>query len=329
MATNTMIDGYGRTTEERRALQDKVKRANEMAALNWDDPTWRREMAQELTETIYLGFEHENLLMYMTQVENADFNARVFLKEVKGLRAFWVARGGYIEASTVRAEVLEIPRDTIGFHVYEFEDKLRTNFAETQATLVELGIQRLDAEVNLRMFSLLQASVPAGSPSYIATAGVSLPVLNTAIRQVRDESRDQEVVIVGRSLQTDQILDAIQGGGLSTGPGGFGGFLPETNEDLLRRGVLGTYRGAKIISLKNYRDDTDTPFFPGNELWVIARDASKFAFWGGLLSKEYTEDDNWYWHYLARRDFGGVVHRPSRLRRLIDTTTPAYTIVPQ
>lgn len=327
MATNVLVDSKGRTTEERRALQDKMKRVNEIAAANWDDPAWRREMAQELTETIYLGFEHENLLSYMTQVENADFNARVFLKEVKGLRAFWVARGGYIEASTVNAEVLELPRDTIGFHVSEFEDKLRTNFAETQATLVELGIQRLDAEVNLRMFSLLQAAVPNTSPFYISGAGLSLTSLNTALRQVRDESRDFEIAIVGRSLMTDQIIDQLQAGSGTNST--FGAFLPETNEDLLRRGVLGSYRGAKIISLKNYRDDTDTPFFPGNELWVIGRDASKFAFWGGLLSKEYTEDDAWYWHYLARRDFGGVVHRPSRLRRIVDTTITPYTVVPQ
>jgi hypothetical protein len=47
------------------------------------------------------------------------------------------------------------------------------------------------------------------------------------------------------------------------------------------------------------------------------------------MSKEYTELDNWYWHYLARRDFGGVVHRPSRIRRIIDTSQQPYTIVPQ
>lgn len=323
MANTTLIDPYGRSTEERRELRDKIKKVNEVAAENWDDPTWRREMAQELTETIYLGFEHENLLQYFTQVENADFNARVFLKEVKGLRAFWTARGGYIEASTIRADVFELPRDTIGFHVYEFEDKLRTDFAETQATLVDLGIQRLDAEVNLRMLRLFQAAIPTGSPYYISGAGLSLAALNTALREVRDESREMQVSIIGRSLMTDQIIDQ-----LTTGMTG-SGFFPQTNEDLLRRGVLGQYRGANIISLRNFRDDEDIPFFPANELYVVASDASKFAFWGGLMSKEFTEDDNWYWHYLARRDFGGVVHRPNRLRRIVDTSIAPYTVVEQ
>lgn len=321
MANSTLLDPYGRNDEERKALRDKIERANKEAFDNWDNPVWRRSMAQELTETIYRGFEHENLLGLITEVEQAPFEGRVFVKEVSGLRAFWVARGGYIEASDMHAEVMEIPRDTIGFHVYEFEDKLRTNFAETQATLVDLAQQRLDAEVNLRVLKLMQAAIPPASPYYISGAGLSLTALNNAMRAVRDETREFEITIVGRVTMTDQIIEALTAGGTNTG------YIPETNEDMLRRGVLGTYRGARIVTLRNYTDDQRTPFFPANEMYVLARDASKFAFWGGLLSKEYVEDDNWYWHYLARRDFGGMVHRPSRIRRIVDTSIAPYTKV--
>ena len=318
MSTSVMIDPYGRSEEERKALRAKIDLVNKDAFENWDDPAWRREMAQEMTTTIYEGFQHENLLSLMAEVENAPFDGRVFVKEVKGLRAFWVARGGYIEASSMKAQVMELPRDTIGFHVYEFEDKLRTSFAESQATLVDLGVQRLDAEVNLRVLSLFQAAVPDSSDYYISGAGLSLTSLNTAMREVRDESQGFEIAIIGRSTMTDQIMDELLGGSNNGS-----GFIPETNEQMVRRGVLGTYRGARIITLKNYKDDEDVAFFPANELYVVARDASKFAFWGGLLSKEYVEDDNWYWHYLARRDFGGVVHRPERLRRIVDTSLTA------
>jgi len=318
MANTFMVDSHGRTDEERKALREKIDRVNKAAADNWDNPAWRREMAQEMTETIYEGFEHENLLSLMAEVENAPFDGRVFVKEVEGLRAFWVARGGYIEASTMRSQVMEIPRDTIGFHVYEFEDKLRTNFAETQSTLTSLGVQRMDAEVNSRVLALFQAAIPNTSPYYVGGSGVDLTAVNTALREVRDESRSFEVSIVGRSTMTDQIMDELLG---SAGNGG--GFLPETNEAMIQRGVLGVYRGARIIALRNYKDDQDISFFPANEMYVVSRDASKFAFWGGLLSKEYVENDNWYWHYLARRDFGGVVHRPERIRRILDTSIPA------
>lgn len=218
----------------------------------------------------------------------------------------------------MHAEIFEITRDTLGFHVFEMEDKLRTNFGETQSSLVSLGIQRMDAAVNQRVLSAFQASVPSSSPYYITASGLSLPALNLALRQVRDQSMDNTITIMGRTTMTDQIVDALMGTGGNTA-----GFFPETNERLLEQGVLGTYRGARIVTLKNYRDDTDTPFYPANELWVIGKDASKFAFFGGLLSKEYSEEDNWYWHYLARRDFGGVVYRPNRLRRIIDTSIPA------
>lgn len=314
------IDSLGYSTEERAELRAKLEKANKDAFENWDDTTWRREMAAEVTETLYKGFEHENLLGLMTTVENAPFDGRVFIKEVRGLRAFWVARGGFIEESTLRSNVMELPRDTIGFHVSEFEDKVRTNWGETTASMIDLGISRMDAEVNKRFFAALQAAVPDGSSQYMSGAGLDLIQLNTALREVRDESRDFDVTIVGRSTMTDQIIDELMG---SAGNGA--GFLPESNEAMLKRGVLGTYRGAKVVALKNFKDDEEIPFFPANELWVVARDASKFAFWGGLMSKEYVEADNWYWHYLARRDFGGVVHRPNRLRRIVDTSITAYT----
>jgi hypothetical protein len=318
MVATNYVDSFGRTSEDREALRAKIDRINADAMANWDDPQWRRTMAQEMTETILEGFDHENLLSRMANVENADFNGRIFVSEVRGLRAHWVARGGYIEASTLKKETMELPRDTIGIHVYEFEDKIRTNFAETQSTMIDLAQERMDAEVNLRVLALFQEAIPSGHDSYVAVAVLDLASLNTALREVRDEQKSNDVAIVGRSGMTDQIYDLLLG---TDGIGA--GFIPETNETLIRRGVVCVYRGATIITLINHKDADDISFFPGNELYVLGRDASKFAFWGGLLSREWSEQDAWYWHYMARRDFGGIVHRPERARRIVDSTVSA------
>lgn len=311
------VDGY-RRDDERQSLAEKVKAINEDAALNWDNPEWRREMAAEITETIFEGFEHENLVGLMSEVENVGFDDRVFVDEVRGLRAYWVARGGYIQASHLRQDRLELPRDTVGIHVTEFEDKLRTNFAATQQTLISRGVERLDAKVNQRLLSVFQAAIPSGSDQYLSGSGVSLTTLNTAIREVKDESRSGDVAIVGRSTMVGQIMD-----GLTDNNGVPTGFLPETNEEFTRRGVLGTYRGARLIELRNFKDDEDDSFFPANEMFVIARDASRVAFYGGLLAKEGTELLSDYWHYMTRRDAGFLVLRPERLRRIVDTSITA------
>lgn len=305
------------TTAERKELRQNIDAVNADAAANWDNPEWRKAMAQEMSEVIREGFEHESLLSLMAEVENASFNGRVTVSEVKGLKAHWVARGGYIEASTLNRQTMELPRDTIGFHVSEMEDKLMVNFAETQATLIELGQQRLDAQVNARVLALFQAASPSSNANnnYETNAGLTLEILNTMLREVRDETKSNEVAIIGRSTQTEQVMDLLLGTNLNGGA-----FLPETNEDMVRRGVLGTYRGAPIITLVNHKDDAGVSFFPDDELYVIGRDASKFAWWGGMMVKEYSEQDAWYWHYIARRDFGGIVHRPERFRRFVDST---------
>lgn len=301
------------TPEERAAVREKSELLTAEARENWHNPEWRRLMAQEISSTIYWGFQHENLLQMMSQVEYLPFDGRSFVKEVRGMRAFWTARGGYIEASSMRSDVFEIQRDMIGFHVYEFEDKVENGFGETQANLVTLGQQRLDAEVNLRALHMFQAAVPLSSPYTIQGTGVSLTALDHALNEVFDRSFEGNVTIIGRRTMIGQIVDALASGN-------YAGFLPSTNEEILRTGVLGVYKGATLAYLKNYRDDEDISFFPANEMWVVGRDASKFAYWANPKSKEWT-DEAWYWHFVTRQDFGGVVYRPDRLRRIIDTST--------
>jgi hypothetical protein len=305
--TKKMVDSFGRSQEENQARHDLMQRANEEAAANWTDPQYRRDFAADLTQSILLGFEYETLLDRWINTERVDFNGRSYIKETTGLKAFFMARGGYIEASEMTSEVSELPRDMLGVHVWEFEDKFLTNFSESAQTLRDLSIQRMDAEVNRRVLTVLQEAVHVGSPNYTSAAGLAKATLDDAIREVRDKTKSGQVAIIGRSTMVDQICD-------------FTGFSNETMEEIRQKGVLGVYRGADIISLKYYFDEEGEDFIPNNELWVIAPDVGKFAFYGGLQSKEFTELDNWYWHYLARRDSGLMIHHPERSHRFIDTS---------
>lgn len=309
-ATKSMVDSFGRSQEENKLRMEIMEQANEEARENWDDPKWRKDFAADLTESILLGFEYETLIDRWMDTERTDFNGRIYVRESTGLKAWYMARGGYIEASELTTELSEVPRDMIGVHVWEFEDKFLTNFAESAETLRDLSIQRMDAEINRRVHTVLTEAIPTGSPYYLATPGVSKPGVDAALAAVRDASRSGQVAIVGRPTMVDQIMD-------------FDGFGNETKEEIREKGVLGNYRGANIVSLKNYKDENNLPYLPANEMWIMTRDTGKFGFFGGLKSKEFEELDNWYWHYLARRDTGVLVHHPERARRFIDTSLPA------
>lgn len=301
---NKLVDSFGRTLEENKNRLELMESANLEAREHWDDPQYRADFAADLTESILLGFDYETLIGKWIDTETTDFNGRSFIREAGGLKAFYMARGGYIEASELTAEISEVPRDMLGIHVWEFEDKFLTNFAESAETLRDLSIRRMDAEINRRVHTVMKLAL---APSDTTTAaGVDQVALDAAIAKVQDESLTGEVSIVGRYTMTNQIT-------------GFDGYGNETLEEIRRKGVLGQYKGANIISLKNFKDEDNNPFIPKNELWVVAKDVGKFAFFGGLKSKEFMELDNWYWHYLARRDTGIMVHHPERAHLFIDS----------
>jgi hypothetical protein len=301
-----LIDNHGRSSEDREKAAKLIEAVNADARENWNDPEWRREMAGILTQSILEGFQYESFYDQIIDVERVGFTDRVLIEEETGLEVFFIAKGGHIEASSMVSETLEMPRDTLGFHVYEFEDKMEANFAKSAATLRSLAVQRLDATVNQQIRALVEAAVGIGHASYITGAGISQPALNQAIREVRDESNGGAITIVGRAPVVDQIAD-------------FTGFADEALEEIRARGRLGVYHGASVVASINYKDQVGNSYIPANEMFVISSDAGKFAMYGGLKSKEYVEQDNWYWHYIGRQDFGGVMIRPERLRRIVDT----------
>jgi hypothetical protein len=302
-----LIDNYGRSPEERAEALKLIEQVNADAKANWENPVWRREMAAVLTESILEGFRFETFYDQVINVERVGFDDRVILEEETGLKVFFIAKGGHIEASALVSEAMEIPRDTLGFHVYEFEDKMQSGFAKTAAQLRNLAVRRMDWGVNKQIKALVEAAIPSGNPYYISGASLSQSALNEAIREVRDESESGVITLYGRSTMVDQIAD-------------FTGFADEALEEIRMRGRLGVYRGASVVQVRNWKDEDGSSFIPANELYVVSQDAGMFATYGGLKSKEYVEQDNWYWHYIGRQDFGGVLHRPERVRRFVDTS---------
>ncbi len=284
----------------------------------WNDEAERAKLLFDLVETIFEGFRHENLLPYFSTVENADENERITIEEVRGLEVFWVSLGGQIDASRMTERIWELKRDYIGFQVYELNRKIRNGFSRSAAQLQAAAIEQIDASISSRLFRTLQAAVPTSSDYYIGLPGVSKSAVRTALTEVSDEAQTDQLTIVGRATMIDQLLNEIEDDNT---------YAPETQEEILRRGVLGSYRGANIVKLTNFKDLHDRSYFPANEMWIIAPNASKVGLWGGLEGMEWIEPGGWYWHMQGVREAGFAVHKKERLRRIEDTNLPAGPVV--
>jgi hypothetical protein len=305
------MDSFGRNIESVEEFRAISKMLDEEARDNWDNPAWHRQMAQDLADYLDYGFTNENLFSTYFQTETVGEFDRVRLVERRGLKVYYTARGGYIDETQLRTEQWEIPRDTLGFHVSEFEDKLRAGFATAIAEITGLAEARLEAEVNRRIFNLLQSAVPSGSSYYATAAGLSKSTLDANIRAVKDAIKPNgagpaPVTIIGRASMTDQISD-------------FTGFAPEAIEEIRLRGRLGTYRGCNIVTVNNYADEDGTSYMPANELWVFGGNVGKFVMYGPMQVKSWTENTVDYVHYRARKDIGGLVHHPEQSRRFVDS----------
>lgn len=304
---------FGRPVQGDRAEYERVKAAlNAEAMSNWASPQWQTEQAATLASTLDYQFQFDNLTSSYFLTQTVGEFEHVYLKERRGLKVFYTSRGGYIEESQLKTETWELPRDTLGFHVSEHEDYVRANYADTVEAVAALGYERMDAEVNRRIFTLLQEAVPSSSPFYVnaAATGLTKLVLDAALREVRDSIKPNgmgpvPVTILGRAAAVDSVSALFESG-----------FHPEANEEIRLRGRLGTYRGANIVQVVNYTDETGVSYFPENEVWVFGGTVGLFAFYGGSRMKSWAEDTVDYQHYRARRDIGGVIHHPEQSRRI-------------
>lgn len=305
--------------DEYKALQAKV---NEEARANWDSEQWHREVAAVISSTLDYGFTFEQLFSSYLDVQTVGEFDVVEIRERRGLQVFYTARGGYIEETQLRNERWTLPRDTLGFHVSEFEDKLRANFAESLSELVGLAGQRMDAEVNRRLFALLDAALNEGESTanttgtqwYTTAANYTKAVVDQAIREVRDAVKPNNgpavpVTIISRSFGMDKTMDAIVGAA-GYDPDATAGIRTSSN------GYLGRYRGANLVVLENYTDADDKSYIPQNQVYVLGGTCGKFAMYGGTRTKSWDENTSDYRHYRGRRDFGGLVHHPEQARRI-------------
>lgn len=298
------------------ALRADLDRMNAEAAELVRSPGWLDEQAQQLGTQIWEGFQSDNLINRFADVRSFARDGNGTIETIKGLSAFHVSRGGYIEESTIQADITTIQRDQIGIHFVEHLDRLEVNFVPTAQRLIQLASARLDAEINRRVLSVFQAAVSPGGANYMLTPNLTTLQLDEAIASVEDAAAvgvgTPAPVIIARAPMIRKIVSALTNNSTYTA------FLPELNEELYRRGLIGSYRGTPIIRLDNFKDENGRSYFPANELWVVSRDAAVVGFFGSPRTHNYQEPGTEYWHFINRVDYGVTLLFPDHAFRIVD-----------
>lgn len=297
---------------ERRELAQIKDAVNAEWRQYHDYPEYQRELASVLVENFDYGFTFEDLFGTYMDTEQVGFDDRPEIRERRGLRVFHVARGGQIEQSTITTQAWELPRDGIGFHVAEHEDKLAVGFADSLADLVRLGNDRLSAERKRWLFSLLQTATSSAQTTTVNGLSSNQAALNTAIRTVKDAvlptgQARLPITIIGRAPMVDQISS-------------FTGYGWEALEEIRILGRLGTYRGANIVEVLNYVDENNVSYIPANVLFVLSATAGKFVTYGQPKVKNWQAGGSEYLHTSVKIELGGVVHHPERVAVIADSS---------
>lgn len=299
------------SADERAEYAAYEKALNEEARQNWTSESWHREQAELIAESLDYGFKNEAVFNQFIATQQVGFTDKITVRERRGLEVFYTHRAGEIDESQLRDDVWELPRDTLGWHVSEFEEDILANYGDTISQLIPLAKMREEVEVNRRIFNLVKEAVPTSSPFYVdATTALTAAALNTAVAEVQDVpppsnggSISRPVTIVGRAAALNQIFDLP-------------GYAPEAQEELRKTGRLGVYRGANVVKLTNWVDEDGASFVDDDELYVLGGHIGRFGFYGGARVKSWTEHKVDFRHYQSRRDLGGAIWRPEAIRRI-------------
>jgi len=305
--------------EEMTALR---KALDEEARENWDRPEWHREVAATVSATLTYGYQFLlSTAPYVSTQNVGEFDDVEIVEEKNGIKVFYTARGGYIEESQVKRNRYKVPRDTMGFHVSEFEDKVRAGFAESVESLATSGRMALQTEANRRIFTGLNAAITAGNANVTdaAIATWTKAQIDAAITKVRDAIRPDPqgpvpVTIMGRATAIDKLTELTSN---VTWVSAFG-LNESAAEEARRNGYIGTYKGANVVVLTNYTDADGTPYIEDNALWIFGGNVGVFVNYGGVRTKTWVEDTSDYWHLRARQDIGFLINQPKTIHKIYD-----------
>lgn len=289
----------------------EVKKAQVALSELFKTEEGRNELAEIVRVNIDEAYNKFDIGQYIFDKKHFNYGDNpVFRTHKKGIIAYWTAMNSYVPMSQNYDTEITMNFETLGVHPYCNKLDLQIGKVGSYGDLIKDSKEAVQNKLREKAFKILAQTYngTVNADNYFATNTLDKVTLDKAINKVRKETGANPIIIGDYDLMA-QIE-------------GFAGF-DQTDEkyiELRDNGVLGMYRGCKLIYLANIIDPvTNKSLVPTDKLFVVGGKIGYEADYGksDIMQEIKIEDKSW--HCTYDRNVGYVVVRPERLA-LIDIT---------
>lgn len=273
---------------------DRVKAIEEVIAEMASTEDGRSEIAEVIAIYIDEVFPRFDIAPLICKYKNFKLGDRPeFRLKRKGITAYWIAPNSSTPKSRNYQETLSMEFDSLSVRPEVLIDELKAGRVDTFAELIKDSREALRDLIIGRVFTILGQAYNATSNSefFIAdTTSLSQTSLNKAIDTVFYKTGKRPVVL-GDMLLTNQIRD-------------FDNFDDDAKKEIRLNGMIGTYRGATILSLPEVKTPTGEILVPKNRLYVVSQEIGYAGTYGDAKSGQETSIEDWTWNARIDKEWG-------------------------
>lgn len=277
---------------------------------NREDPKVRKATAAKITQEVSNRLETTDVVPLFLDTQTLTFGDELeFFEKQSQMKAYTVESDGRTPRSYVFKRTYRPTPKDIHVHPAMNLKLLKSGRYGSMEDLINDGVRAIQTEQNDYLFNVLKASVVSGKVNYATCATPA--ALETAMKLGKRWIDDRSGVraIVGRSSVLDLVNDFNQGHTVQN-------YSDMTLEEIMKRGVLSTYRGAPLVGLKRQEDSFGKNIIPADEIWVVGNNVGKFVYETEMDSLEGIDVDTWEWHINMYRRISALVIFPENLYRI-------------
>lgn len=251
------------------------------------------ELAFDLFNQAFADVQPGDLTRTLIDVKTVPLGATDYIEEdLRGMRAYFQGKGGQILSDVIRYERSQMPREELVTAIDMHWDEIELDFWGMLSKLKAQAQEKFRSAPAHRLVELVQAAVTGGATyGTFPAATIDGDQVDAILDEVSLASKGG-VTILG----TDIAIRKISNIGLDYGD--------NVKEQILRTGVIGTYKGYPIAKLENWEDFNGSYVLPNDELWIIGRNAGRVTWYGSNAKVQQLNLPSFYIRWEQARDIG-------------------------